>query len=274
MTTVTRVADLPHPTDRSIGFVPTMGALHQGHLDLMRRAREENDLVVVSIFVNPTQFGKNEDFGRYPRDLERDSALAESVGVDVIFAPSVEEIYPRTPTIVHVPEVTELWEGAARPGHFDGVATVVAKLFNMVRPDRAYFGQKDLQQCQVVRRMVADLNFPLELKIISTTREPDGLAMSSRNIYLSEEERAVAPSLHAELTRCAGVFGTTSPSRTEVDGELHRSIDTLQSKGFVVDYFACVALPDLRPIEQIGEQNAMIVAARLGRTRLIDNVIF
>jgi pantoate--beta-alanine ligase len=251
-----------------------MGAFHQGHLDLMRRARAETGHVVVSLFVNPTQFGKNEDFGRYPRDLDRDAAMAESVGVDILFAPEVGEVYPHMPTsTVRVPEVTDLWEGASRPGHFDGVSTVVTKLFNMVRPDIAYFGQKDLQQCRVIQRMVEDLNVPLRVEICPTTREEDGLAMSSRNAYLTPEHRAVAPALYRELTRCAERFRVGNLDSTEVERELAASWTTLTSVGFDVDYFEWVELNALRSIRAARGPSAMIVAARLGQTRLIDNVV-
>lgn len=254
-----------------IGLVPTMGAFHQGHLDLMRRAREESDQVVVSLFFNPTQFGKNEDFDKYPRDIDRDAEMARSVGVDVLFAPPVEEVYPNMPTTtVSVPEVTDRWEGASRPGHFEGVATVVSKLFNMVTPDVAYFGQKDLQQCRVIQRMTCDLNFPLKIQICPTTREPDGLAMSSRNVYLSAEERSAAPVLFRELKRCSEIL---PQSGTNVSAELGRSRDALATAGFSVDYFEWVRLDDLAPVDQRTEGTAMITAAKLGRTRLIDNVL-
>jgi len=270
---VSKIADLKYPPNKTVGFVPTMGAFHEGHLNLMRRAVEGNDLTVVSLFVNPTQFGKNEDFSRYPRDLEKDASMAESAGVDILFAPDVREIYPRETCTIHVPEVTELWEGAVRPGHFDGVATVVAKLFNIVRPDRAYFGQKDLQQCRVIARMMEDLNFGFELKIEPTTRESDGLAMSSRNVYLSGEERASAPLLYAELSRCAANFADIS--RTDiVRNELNLSREKLAANGFIVDYFELVDRDDLKPLSQNVGHGAIIVAAKLGRTRLIDNVIF
>ncbi|MCR4394819.1 MAG: pantoate--beta-alanine ligase, partial [Dehalococcoidales bacterium] len=180
----------------TVGFVPTMGYLHEGHLSLVRRSRSENDYTVVSIFVNPTQFGPNEDFDRYPRDYPRDFALLEKENVDCVFLPPVKEMYPEGySTWVDVYKVTERLEGAIRPGHFRGVATVVTKLFNIVQPDRAYFGQKDAQQCVVIKKMVADLNMNLEIVICPTVREPDGLAMSSRNVYLSPEERQQAPVL-------------------------------------------------------------------------------
>lgn len=274
MKIVSKIADLPHPKDQRVGLVPTMGALHEGHLDLMRRGRQDVDQLVVSIFVNPTQFGKNEDYGRYPRNLERDAELVQGVGADILFTPTVDEVYPRTSPSIYIPEVTERWEGAFRPGHFEGVATVVAKLFNMVRPDVAYFGQKDLQQCAVIRRMTEDLNFPVGIVVCPTTREADGLAMSSRNAYLSEEERAIAPLLYEELTRCASIFGLSALSSTEVEHQLHQSRERLEENGFSVDYFEWVYPEDLAPARSRKDENAMIVAARLGKTRLIDNVIF
>ncbi|HEX2999740.1 MAG TPA: pantoate--beta-alanine ligase, partial [Armatimonadota bacterium] len=185
---------------KSIGLVPTMGYFHNGHLTLMRRAHAENDVTVVSLFVNPTQFGPKEDLQQYPRDLERDAALAESVGVDVLFVPAPEEMYPREQLAwVQVEDITSRLEGAVRPTHFRGVATVVTKLFHIVQPDRAYFGQKDFQQLQVVRRMVQDLNFPLTIVPVPTVREEDGVAMSSRNTYLNAEERQAARVLSRSL---------------------------------------------------------------------------
>lgn len=256
-----------------------MGAFHEGHLDLMREARKAKDLVVVSLFVNPTQFGKNEDFDSYPRDFERDREMAEGVGVDILFAPPVDEIYPGSShlgegTTIHVPEVTERWEGAVRPGHFDGVATVVAKLFNIVRPGVAYFGQKDLQQCAVVQRMVRDLNIPLKIEVIRTRREPDGLAMSSRNAYLSPSNRAIAPALYREITSVASVLQGEDQAGTEVDAVLSQARDNLASSGFSVDYVEWVDAGSLAPIRSKSPQSAIIAAARLGKTRLIDNVVF
>jgi pantoate--beta-alanine ligase len=187
-----------------VGFVPTMGALHEGHVALMRHARAETSFVVMSLFVNPTQFGPNEDLSRYPRQEARDCELAAAAGVDVAFIPSPDEVYRSTaPTMIHVPSVSERWEGAARPGHFDGVATVVAKLFNMVAPDVAYFGRKDLQQCAVVAKLVADLDFSITLRFVETIREPDGLALSSRNAYLSPSARQRAPLLSGTLIAAA-----------------------------------------------------------------------
>jgi pantoate--beta-alanine ligase len=197
---VRNIADLHLDRDKRIGFVPTMGALHDGHASLMRAAAKETEVVVASIFVNPLQFGPKEDFARYPRDLDADAEIAAANGVDVLFAPDQSEIYPRKRmTTIVVPEVTTLWEGAHRPGHFEGVATVVAKLFNLVRANVAYFGRKDFQQCAVIRRMVLDLNIPIEISIQPTLREKDGLAMSSRNRYLSPDARNRAKDIYDSL---------------------------------------------------------------------------
>ncbi len=252
-----------------VTFVPTMGALHNGHLDLVRSAKAHGGTAIVSIFVNPTQFGPDEDFARYPRDLKRDAELAESVGADVVYAPSVETMYPRgAMTKVVVPEVTERYEGAHRPGHFDGVSTVVLKLFNQVRPDIALFGRKDLQQCAVIRRMVEDLDVPVALEFVPTFREADGLAMSSRNVYLSPEERALAPSLHETLVRAAEAIKVgEEPKRV-----LEEARDRLNHTGFEIDYLDLVSSTNFVPIAGSADDGAIVVAARLGRTRLIDNV--
>jgi pantoate--beta-alanine ligase len=249
-----------------------MGAFHDGHLDLMRLARPECDTLVVSLFVNPTQFGPGEDFSRYPRDEERDLALAEEVGADVVFAPSVEEVYPRRTTTVSVREVTERWEGAIRPGHFDGVATVVCKLLNIVSPDFAVFGLKDLQQCAVIRRMVEDLNLRVALKFCPTRRESDGLAMSSRNTYLSREHREKAPLLYKELLRCATALKDAPQNPSAIDSELSGSRLRLVSNGFSVDYFALVDTFTTLPLDVVQSPCSLITAVRLGTTRLIDNL--
>jgi pantoate--beta-alanine ligase len=251
-----------------LGFVPTMGAFHQGHLHLMSEARKRHSSLCISIFVNPLQFGQGEDYEKYPRDEERDFALAEQHGVDYIFAPPASEIYPRVSTLVHVPEITELWEGLSRPGHFDGVATIVAKLFLITDPAVAYFGWKDLQQCLVIRRMVEDLNFRTQLEFLDTVREEDGLAMSSRNAYLSGEERLVARKLHTTLT---DLSNSASASLATIEEEIRQAKIRLQESGFTVDYLELVSLEDLRPLRNPGPA-AFIVAAKLGRTRLIDNV--
>lgn len=250
-----------------------MGAFHEGHLSLIKTARRESDLVVVSLFVNPTQFGKGEDYTRYPRDLDRDASLAASAGADVLFAPTKEEMYPRETTVVRVPEVGELWEGAYRPGHFDGVATIVCKLFNIVRPHYAYFGQKDFQQCAVVRRMVEDLNLPVTLRFEETVRELDGLAMSSRNVYLSAEARATAPALYRELSRCRNYLLTHRMEPAEIDHLLAESRVSLQEEGFSVDYFELVKADTLQRIRSQEHELAILTAARLDSTRLIDNVV-
>ena len=273
MRIVRSVAEMASLPGTGVGFVPTMGAFHEGHLQLMRRAGDECERVVVSIFVNPTQFGKNEDFSRYPRNLERDVEMAESVGVDIVFAPEVSEIYRGSPTLVHVPEVTDRWEGAARPGHFDGVATVVLKLFNIVRPEVAFFGQKDIQQCLVVRRMVRDLDVPIRLSFETTTRESDGLAMSSRNAYLSDEDRRTAPLLGETIHKVATTFSGVESGTSNVEDILAIAREELRGAGFDVDYLALVDLEALSPTTERHKPSAIIVAARLGRTRLIDNVI-
>ena len=254
--------------ERPLAFVPTMGALHDGHLELVRRARQKGRTVVVSVFVNPTQFGPNEDFTRYPRDLNRDAMLTEEAGADFVYAPSVETMYPGgTVTKIVVPVVAELYEGAIRPGHFDGVATVVLKLFNQVRPDIALFGRKDLQQCVVVRRMVEDLNVPVDLEFVTTVREPDGLAMSSRNVYLSPEERSLAPRLHEALKRLV-----TELRNGKADERLGEELRRLEEDGFHVDYLDLVSSRTFHPLASVGPDAAIVVAARLGKTRLIDNL--
>jgi pantoate--beta-alanine ligase len=270
---VRTIGEMANPPGVRVGFVPTMGAFHEGHLQLMRRAREENDHVIVSIFVNPTQFGKNEDFTRYPRNLDRDAEMAASVGVDVVFAPEADEMYPGLPTLIRVPELTERWEGASRPGHFDGVATVVLKLFNIVQADTAYFGQKDLQQCLVIRRMVRDLNVPIQLSFEPTVREDDGLAMSSRNIYLSPEERRIAPLLRHVLRTTEEGLAKVPADSPELTTVVAQGEASLQDAGFDIDYLALVDLADLQPANDPRRPTALVVAAKLGRTRLIDNLV-
>ncbi len=256
--------------DRPVGFVPTMGAFHEGHLELMRTSVRENACTVVSLFVNPTQFAPHEDLDKYPRDESRDAELAHSVGVDVLFAPSVTTVYPRKTTEVRVSGVSERFEGALRPTHFAGVATVVLKLFNMVRPERAYFGLKDLQQCAVVRRMVEDLDVPVELRFLETVREPDGLAMSSRNVYLSPNERAQAPKLYEHLSGLARVL------RANPDASVAKLAEgaaaQLSELGFDVQYLQLVDPQTMEPSAIFHPGCRWIVAARLGNIRLIDNV--
>lgn len=255
----------------SIGFVPTMGYLHDGHVSLMRAARGANDVAVASIFVNPLQFAANEDLSTYPRDLDRDLELSAAAGVTHVLHPSVEEMYP-TPilTTVTVADITRRFEGASRPEHFAGVATVVAKLFSMVGPCRAYFGEKDFQQLAVVTRMAADLSMPVEVVGCPIVREDDGLAMSSRNVYLSPEQRAAAPVLHQALTeaveRAAG-------GETDVDGllaDLTARIDAEPEAD--LDYAEIVDAATLEPARDLDAPRRILVAAHFGRTRLLDNM--
>jgi len=248
-----------------------MGYLHQGHLELIRRAAAANDEVVVSIFVNPLQFGPGEDYQTYPRDLERDAQLAEEAGADLVFHPSPERLYPPGfATTVHVGgPLTERWEGERRPGHFDGVATVVSKLFNLVRPDRAYFGEKDFQQLQVVRRMAADLDLGVEIVPVPIVREPDGLARSSRNIYLTAEERPKATVLYRSLLaiREAASRGSTPAEALAAGEEVLASVPE-----FVPDYLAIVDPETLEPVVKWVPGARAIVAGRFPTVRLIDNM--
>ena len=257
---------------RSVGLVPTMGFFHEGHLSLMRAARVENDFVVVSLFVNPTQFGPTEDFRDYPRDLTRDSEMAAEAGVDCIFYPRVEDMYPQPYlTYVEVEGVSEGLCGASRPGHFRGVATVVAKLFHIIPAHRAYFGLKDAQQVMVIRRMVEDLNFDIEIVACPTVREADGLAMSSRNIYLGEEERRAATVLFRSL-RVAEEMATAGEREA---GKLVTAIrETIASEPLVEpEYVEVVDWRLLKPVERLAGQVLVALAARVGKARLIDNVI-
>jgi pantoate--beta-alanine ligase len=257
---------------KSIGLVPTMGALHAGHLALIDQARRENDFVIVSIFVNPTQFGPNEDFHRYPRPFEKDAELCTEHGVDLIFNPSPEVMYP--PGYRTYVEVTGLQDGlcgASRPGHFRGVATVVLKLFNLVQPDRAYFGQKDAQQVRLIQRLAADLNLPLQVMVVPTVREADGLALSSRNQYLDPDQRRHATVLWQALTE----------ARTKIDaGE--RDAEVIQrlladriaaTPGAVLDYAAVVDADSLEPVARLHGLTLLALAVKFGATRLIDNLL-
>lgn len=255
-----------------VGFVPTMGYLHEGHLALVRRAKSENDSVVVSIFVNPTQFGPEEDLQTYPRDLERDLALLASERVDLVFIPTAGEMYrPGSSTFVLVEGLSDTLEGAHRPGHFRGVATVVAKLFNIVSPNRAYFGQKDAQQAVIIKRMVADLDFDLEVVVVPTVREPDGLACSSRNVYLSPEERSAAVVLHRALN--AARHKWEEGERAGVDlRQVMR--DVVEAEPLATLDYVSVADPDtLEELETVDRSALMSLAVRIGRTRLIDNLL-
>ncbi len=255
-----------------IAFVPTMGALHAGHLALVKAARQQADAVVVSIFVNPLQFGAGEDFSRYPRDTARDAALLESVGADVLFLPTEAMLFPQgqaAQTRVEVPGLSDVLCGAVRPGHFAGVTTIVSKLFNLVQPDVAVFGEKDFQQLTIIRRMTADLNFNIEIVGQATEREADGLAMSSRNAYLSADERARAAVLYATLKFMAEQLnqGCTDFERLEAEG--HAS---LLAAGFVPDYVSIRRVDDLAVPASADDALVVLMAARLGATRLIDNI--
>ncbi len=260
------------PEGASLGLVPTMGYLHAGHIALVERARAENDTVAVSIFVNPTQFGPHEDLTRYPRDLDRDLAMLEAAGADLVFVPSVTEMYPQAySTYVDVEGVTSVLEGAHRAGHFRGVATVVCKLFNITGADRAYFGQKDAQQTVVVRRMVRDLDMPIQIVVVPTVREADGLAMSSRNVYLNADERAAAPMLYRTLRATR-----TDWDHGEDDARVlrERMLATLATETLMQVEYVSIADPDtLAEIDHIKHGALVSLAVRLGRTRLIDNII-
>ena len=269
---VAEMATARTAAERPLGLVPTMGALHEGHLSLVRRARSENATLVVTIFVNPTQFAPNEDLAAYPRDLDRDIALLEQEGADLVFLPSPEEIYPDGfDTWVSVDRTSAPLEGESRPGHFRGVATVVCKLFNIVRPDGAYFGQKDAQQLQVIRRMNADLNLGVELTAIPTVREPDGLAMSSRNAYLSPAERRAAPVLYNSLRAAKDLYADGVRQAPAIREAMQRVLDAEPLAR--IDYVS-VADPDtLAELQQIEGPALVSLAIRIGDTRLIDNVV-
>jgi pantoate--beta-alanine ligase len=269
--TISEIRALRQKLKGSVGFVPTMGFLHEGHMALVKRAKAENSAVIVSIYVNPTQFGPREDLGAYPRDLDRDLGLLQKEGTDIVFVPSDDEMYPREfSSWVDVEKVTEQLEGASRPGHFRGVATVVAKLFNIVRPTRAYFGQKDAQQVVVINRMVADLNMDLEVVVVPTVRESDGLAMSSRNVYLSPRERQAATILFKALTLARqlrqGGEKDAEKIRRQMTGLIGR--EPLAQ----IDY---VSIADAETLEELGliDRPAVVsLAVRIGKTRLIDNM--
>jgi len=261
----------------TVGFVPTMGFLHDGHASLIRRSAAENGLTVVSVFVNPLQFGPNEDFERYPRDADRDRQVSEAAGADLLFMPSAHEMYPRpAATRVQINGLTDRLCGASRPGHFDGVGTVVSKLFNIVMPDKAYFGLKDAQQVAVIERMVFDLNFPVRIVPCETVREPDGLAMSSRNVYLSAEERRQAVILHETLKMAEEKFAEPGTTPGELKAAMHARIR--RAPLAETDYAEVLTWPDLQPPADIpfdqmppGSRFIAALAVKFGRTRLIDN---
>ena len=256
-----------------IGFVPTMGFLHEGHLSLMRHAREHADVLVASIFVNPMQFGPQEDLAQYPRDLKRDSALCESAGVDYLFCPSVNEVYPSDCSVfVDERDASARLCGASREGHFRGVLTVVAKLFNMVTPDVAVFGQKDAQQAALIQRMVRDLNFAVEIVVAPIVREADGVAMSSRNIYLSEEERAQAVWISRALFGAASAAAGGNADSTALEAGM-RTLLAHEAPRVEVEYIAIVDRESLVPTGTASPGTLVAIAVRVGKTRLIDNVV-
>ncbi|MBZ0277724.1 MAG: pantoate--beta-alanine ligase [Anaerolineae bacterium] len=256
-----------------VGLVPTMGALHAGHIALVEQARAENDAVIVTIFVNPTQFGPHEDLSKYPRNLPRDLGLLEAAQVDLVFTPTPDLMYPPGyQTYVEVTQVSQGLEGGRRPGHFQGVATIVSKFFNLTQPTRAYFGQKDAQQVAVIRRMAYDLNFPLEVIVCPTVREPDGLAMSSRNVYLSPEERAAAPVIFRALQSAAAAYKLGVRRSDALRAVV---VDTLLSESRIgVEYVAVTDAYTLREVEEAADSPLLLsLSVRLGTTRLIDNYL-
>ncbi len=257
---------------RRIGLVPTMGALHEGHLALVDAARAGSDAVVMSIFVNPTQFGPNEDLSRYPRDLAGDRALAVARGVDALFVPSVEAMYPAGAEIRVVPgKAAARWEGEFRPGHFAGVLTIVAKLLHLVEPERAWFGQKDFQQATLIRQMVRDLDFPLAIEVMPTVREPDGLALSSRNAFLSAADRDQALGLSRALGAAAMAFASGEHGAAALERVMQGGLAV--HPGIRVEYIAVADPRTLEPVATADDDTVVLIAARVGSTRLIDNVI-
>jgi pantoate--beta-alanine ligase len=276
MRTIRTIAELraallaPRRSGLQIGLVPTMGAFHDGHLSLIRHARAQCDVVVVSLFVNPTQFNDNGDLDAYPRDESADAMQAAELGVDILFAPPVQQVYPEGfATTVSVAGLTETLEGEHRgPSHFDGVATVVTKLFNIVAPDVAYFGQKDAQQTLVIKRLVADLNLPVQIEVCPTVREPDGLAMSSRNVHLSAQERARAAALRRALL---AVERAVRAGDDDPDAVRNQALAELCSAEIEPEYLELVSASSLKPVRRIEGELIAVVAARVGATRLIDN---
>jgi pantoate--beta-alanine ligase len=258
--------------DKVVGLVPTMGALHDGHLSLIRKAKGECDIVVVSIFVNPIQFLPGEDFEKYPRDLAHDSRMCQEAGAEALFTPAVQEMYPHGPgAFVDIPDLAARWDGAARPGHFRGVATVCAKLFNIVSPQRAYFGQKDYQQLKIIQKMVSDLNMPVTVVPVPIMREPDGLAMSSRNAYLTPEERKAAPALFRALKKAESLYNEGERKGTLLQQVI---LGELEKEPLIkAEYSALADTESLEPTDEAGDHAVLLIAVRLGQTRLIDNIL-
>lgn len=275
LTTIEEVKKALSPlirSDKTIGFVPTMGYLHEGHLSLVEKAREDNDYVVMSIFVNPLQFGPNEDYDRYPRDFERDKKLAEEAGVDFLFHPSVEEMYPTKMAMkVVVEEGVDVLCGKSRPGHFDGVATVVLKLFNIVEPTKAYFGMKDAQQVAVIEKLVRDFNLPVQIVPCPTLREEDGLAKSSRNVNLTEQERKEAPYIYRSL-KLAEQLILAGEKEVAVIKERMRQL-LLENTSGKIDYIEILSYPELKTLTHIHGKIIIAVAYYYSKARLIDNIV-
>jgi len=266
------LADTFRKAGKTIGFVPTMGFLHAGHVSLMRSARQECDVVVASIFVNPTQFGPNEDFDRYPRDEAGDRATCEAAGIDVLFMPTVAEMYPEKPSVfVNVEGISDILEGAVRPGHFRGVATVVSKLFHLVKPHKAFFGQKDYQQCAVIKRMVKGLDMDVEVVALPTVRERDGLAMSSRNSYLSADERQTAAAIYRALSAAEQLAKTGTRQPEALKNKIQAVVREV--KGIEIDYLEIADPESLVPLASEQDSMVLLIAVRIGRARLIDNLV-
>ncbi|MEK6680354.1 MAG: pantoate--beta-alanine ligase [Nitrospirota bacterium] len=257
---------------KTIGFVPTMGFLHDGHISLIKRARLVSDIVVVSIFVNPTQFGPKEDFNAYPRDIKRDTQLCIDAGIDILFMPSVSGMYPEGYlTYINVEKITDMLCGASRPGHFKAVATVVAKLFNIVKPDKAFFGQKDYQQTVIIKRMAADLNMDIDIDVLPTVREPDGLAMSSRNSYLNEEERKAAICLYRSLMKAEEMIKNGEKTTSVIISAMREIIES--ERLAKIDYINIRDAETLEEIEAIDRKVVIALAVWIGKARLIDNIV-
>lgn len=258
--------------NKLVGLIPTMGYLHEGHLSLIRAARKQSDTVIVSIFVNPIQFGPDEDFEKYPRDIKKDEELARSCGVDVLFCPQKEAMYPENfSTFVNVEKLTEVLCGKSRPGHFRGVTTVVMKLFEIIKPDIAYFGQKDAQQVYVIKKMIEDLNMDITMKIMPIIREADGLAMSSRNVYLTKSERKTASFLYGSLKLAEDLVASGEKSSRKITKKMRDLIS--EEPSIKIDYVSIVQTKSLKEIASVEGEILIAVAAFIGRTRLIDNVI-
>ncbi len=278
--TITILTEIQHYTqqarkqNKTIGLVPTMGALHEGHLSLIKKAKEQCDIVIVSIFVNPTQFAPNEDFTQYPRNLEQDTKLAKSAGATILFTPTAEEIYPKEySTYITLENLSTIYEGKIRPTHFRGVATIVAKLFFLTQPHKAFFGQKDAQQCAVIKKMVEDLHLPIEIIIAPIIREKDGLAKSSRNIYLSPQERKDSTILYQSLELAKSLIEKGEIDTKHLQQEIQKNI--LTKKNVEIDYIAFVHPTTFQEIHTIQKNipTILILAVRFGKTRLLDNIV-